>query len=325
MSTSASLRVKRATEVQSSRRNLKSRLHADKRARLPSPDATPHPPGRQGSWSSGGGAGLQARADHRSSPGPNKLGPMAGISTERLIMRGWRESDLEPWAAMNADPEVRKYLGPLLTFEQASAWALNFQDDLDRYGFGFWAVEVRASGEFIGFTGLGIVEDGMPVTGVEIGWRLARPAGATVTPPRQRWPRCEYGFGVMGRPEIVAVTMARNLRSRAVMQRIGMTSDPAEDFDDPDVDQAQLRRHVVYRKLSGLPGLTGPALAGLPALVPPASGAGAGCGPSRGAGDRTTRLAPRPRPRLSRRRLAHDRPASPQSAARPERSAPPWR
>ena len=58
---------------------------------------------------------------------------MVEISTERLIMRGWQESDLALWAAMNADPEVRKYLGPLLTVEQASAWVLNFQDDLDRY------------------------------------------------------------------------------------------------------------------------------------------------------------------------------------------------
>ena len=164
-------------------------------------------------------------------------------------MRGWRESDLEPWAAMNADPEVRKYLGPLLTFEQAAAWVLDFQDDLDRYGFGFWAVEVRASGEFIGFTGLGIVAEGMPVTGVEIGWRLARSAWGHGYATEAALAALQYGFGVMGRPEIVAVTMARNLRSRAVMQRIGMTSDPAEDFDDPDVDQAQLRRHVVYRKL----------------------------------------------------------------------------
>src|SRR3989440_11937081 len=101
---------------------------------------------------------------------------MAEISTERLIMRGWRESDLAPWAAMNADPEVRRYLGPLLTFEQASAWVLNFQDELDCYGFGFWALEVRASGEFIGFTGLRTLDEEMPFTGVELGWRLARSA-----------------------------------------------------------------------------------------------------------------------------------------------------
>jgi RimJ/RimL family protein N-acetyltransferase len=171
------------------------------------------------------------------------------ISTERLIMRGWRESDLAPWAAMNADPEVRRYLGPRLTFEQAAAWALNFQDDLDRYGFGFWALEIRASGEFIGFTGLGAVDEGMPFTGVEAGWRLARPAWGHGYATEAALAALEYGFGALGLPEIVAVTMARNLRSQAVMRRIGMTSDPAEDFDDPDVDEAPLRRHVVYRKL----------------------------------------------------------------------------
>jgi RimJ/RimL family protein N-acetyltransferase len=92
---------------------------------------------------------------------------MVELSTERLIMRGWRESDVAPWAAMNADPEVRQYLGPLLTVEQASAWILNFQDDLDRNGFGFWAVEVRASGEFIGFTGLDTVDEERSFSGLE--------------------------------------------------------------------------------------------------------------------------------------------------------------
>ena len=173
---------------------------------------------------------------------------MAEIRTERLVMRGWRESDLAPWAAMNADPEVRQYVGPLLTFEQAAAWALNFQDDLDRYGFGFWALEVRASGEFIGFTGLGTVGGEMPVTGIEIGWRLARPAWGHGYATEAAMAAMDYGFGVMGLPEIVAVAMARNLRSQAVMRRIGMTRDPAEDFDDPDVDEVPLRRHVVYRK-----------------------------------------------------------------------------
>jgi RimJ/RimL family protein N-acetyltransferase len=61
--------------------------------------------------------------------------------------------------------------------------------------------------------------------------------------------RCGFGFWAVGLPEVVAVTMARNVRSQAVMRRIGMTTDPAEDFDDPDVDEGPLRRHVVYRKL----------------------------------------------------------------------------
>ena len=174
---------------------------------------------------------------------------MAKIDTERLVMRGWRESDLGPWAEMNADPEVRRYLGPLLTFEQASAWALNYQDDLDHYGFGFWALEVRASGEFIGFTGLRSVDDGMPFTGIELAWRLARPAWGHGYATEAGRAALRYGFGTLGHPEIVAVTMARNLRSQAVMRRIGMTIDPAEDFDDPDVEESALRRHVVYRKL----------------------------------------------------------------------------
>jgi len=173
---------------------------------------------------------------------------MAEIGTKRLILRGWRESDLEPWAAMNADPRVRRYLGPLLTFEQAEVWALNYQDDLDRYGFGFWALEVRASGEFIGFTGLRTLDEEGPVTGVELAWRLARPAWGHGYATEAGLAALEYGFGVAGLPEVVAVTMARNLRSQAVMERIGMTRDPAGDFLDPDVEEGALRRHVVYRK-----------------------------------------------------------------------------
>ena len=174
---------------------------------------------------------------------------MAEITTERLIMRGWREADLAPWAAMNADPEVRRYVGPLLTFEQAAAWVLNYQDDLDRYGFGFWAVEIRASGEFIGLTGLNTVDAEMTFTGVELGWRLARPAWGHGYATEAGLAALRYGFGTMGLPEVVAVTMARNVRSQAVMRRIGMTTDPAEDFDDPDVGEGPLRRHLVYRKL----------------------------------------------------------------------------
>jgi RimJ/RimL family protein N-acetyltransferase len=171
------------------------------------------------------------------------------IGTARLVLRGWRPSDLEPWAAMNADPEVRRYLGPLLTPGQAEAWVLNFQDDLDRRGFGFWAMEVRASGAFVGFTGLGILDDEMPVAGsVEVAWRLARPAWGYGYATEAARAVLEYAFGPLGLPEIVAVTMAGNLRSRAVMERIGMARDPAEDFDDPDVEEGPLRRHVVYRK-----------------------------------------------------------------------------
>lgn len=172
---------------------------------------------------------------------------MIELSTERLIMRGWRESDLAPWATMNADPQVREYLGPPQTAEQAAAWALNFQDDLERDGFGFWALEVRATGGFIGFTGLGIVDDEVPFAGTEIAWRLARPSWGNGYATEAATATLRHAFDVMGLPEVVAITMAANKRSRAVMERIGMTSDPAEDFDDSDVDDVALRRHKVYR------------------------------------------------------------------------------
>ena len=138
----------------------------------------------------------------------------------------------------------RTTFSPLLTFEQASAWVLTFQDDLDRYSFGFWPWR---STEFIAFTGLGSVDEEMPFSGIEGGGRRGRP-GATDYATEAAHPALEYGFDMRGLPEIVAVTMERNLRPQAVMRRIGMTTDPAEDFDDPDVDEGPLRRHVVYRE-----------------------------------------------------------------------------
>src|SRR5258708_11249905 len=178
---------------------------------------------------------------------------MVQIDTERLIMRGWRESDLAPWATMNADPEVRQYLGPPLTFGQASAQVLNFQDDLDRYGFGFWAVGVRASGGFIGLTGLDTVDEEMPFPGVELGWRLAQSAWGHGYATEAALAAMRYGFDTMGLLEIVAVTAATNLRSQGVKRRIGMTSNPREDFHDPAVDEAPPRRQVGDRKLPDAP------------------------------------------------------------------------
>jgi RimJ/RimL family protein N-acetyltransferase len=173
---------------------------------------------------------------------------MAEISSERLVLRDWRESDLAPWAAMNLDPEVREYLGPALSAEDAAASVSSFQHDLDHNGFGFWAVEVRATSEFIGFSGLDTVEDRMPFSGVEAGWRLARAAWGHGYATEAATIALKYGFATAGLSEILAVTAATNLRSQAVMWRIGMTTDPGEDFHDPDVPEGPLRRQVLYRK-----------------------------------------------------------------------------
>ena len=172
---------------------------------------------------------------------------MTELRTERLVLRPWRDSDLEPWAAMNADPEIRRHLGALMTREQCDARVARFQANFDRRGYGWWAVEVRSTGEFVGLAGLDQVDDGLPFTGVEIGWRLARSAWGHGYATEAALAALAFGFETLGLPEILAVTTVDNLRSQAVMRRIGMTRDPAEDFDDPTEPEGPLRRNVLYR------------------------------------------------------------------------------
>ncbi|WP_350279235.1 GNAT family N-acetyltransferase [Kribbella sp. HUAS MG21] len=172
---------------------------------------------------------------------------MSELRTDRLILRRWRESDLEPWAAMNADPEVREHLGEVLTREQSDASVAAFQTEFDERGYGWWAVEVQATGEFIGFAGLDKVDDGMPFTGVEIGWRLARSAWGHGYATEAARAVLTYGFDTLNLPEILAVTTATNTRSQAVMRRLGMTHNSAEDFDNPTEPEGPLRPNVLFR------------------------------------------------------------------------------
>ncbi|MFG3104928.1 GNAT family N-acetyltransferase [Streptomyces sp. NPDC048182] len=172
---------------------------------------------------------------------------MTEIRTERLLLRSWRDSDLAPWAALNADPVVREYFPGVLTREQSDASAARFQADLDRRGWGWWAVEVRDTGTFVGFAGLDPVEPGMPFTGVEAGWRLARAAWGRGYATEAGRAAVGHAFGELDLPEVLAVTAAGNLRSQAVMRRLGMTRDPADDFDDPTVPAGPLRLSVLFR------------------------------------------------------------------------------
>ncbi|CCK24872.1 GCN5-related N-acetyltransferase [Streptomyces davaonensis JCM 4913] len=148
---------------------------------------------------------------------------------------------------MNADPEVREHLGELMTREQSDASVARFRAEFDRRGYGWWAVEVRATGEFIGFAGLDQVDEGMPFAGVEIGWRLARSAWGQGYATEAALTVLAYGFDTLELPEILAVTTAANVRSQAVMRRIGMTRDPADDFDDPTAPEGPLRPSVLFR------------------------------------------------------------------------------
>jgi len=172
---------------------------------------------------------------------------MPELRTDRLLLRRWRESDLEPWAAMNADPEVREHLGELLTREQSDAAMAVMQAEFDDRGFGWWALEARETGEFIGRVGLDEVDEDMPFAGVDIGWRLMRSAWGHGYAAEAARACLAFGFEALGLPEVVASTTVNNLRSQAVMRRIGMTRDPADDFEDPSVPEGPLRRCVLYR------------------------------------------------------------------------------
>lgn len=172
---------------------------------------------------------------------------MEQLTTNRLLLRRWRDDDLDEWAAMNADPEVREFFPGLLTREQAAASLRRFRDDLTARGWGWWAVEVSATGRFIGMAGLDPVDPGLPFSGVEAGWRLARSAWGQGYATEAARAVLAYGFETLRLREILAVAVAGNVRSHAVMRRLGMTHDPAGDFDDPTVPPGPLRRSVLYR------------------------------------------------------------------------------
>ncbi|MEV5745859.1 GNAT family N-acetyltransferase [Microbispora rosea] len=169
------------------------------------------------------------------------------IKTERLVLRRWREEDKEPFAALNADPLVMEHFPATLSREESDALVERIEAGFEERGFGWWAVE--ADGEFVGFTGLHVPRFTAHFTPcVEIGWRLARSAWGRGYATEAAWASLEDGFGRIGLTEVVSFTAVPNVRSQAVMRRLGMTHDPAEDFDHPALPEGHpLRRHVLYR------------------------------------------------------------------------------
>ncbi len=171
------------------------------------------------------------------------------LETERLILRGWAAADREPFAQINADPLVMKYLGEILSREQSDEVVDRIETHFQTHGFGLFAAELAEGDEFIGFVGLAVPAFEAAFTPcVEIGWRLAAEywgAGLATEGAREI---VRYAFEELKLPELVSMTAIGNERSRRVMAKLGMAHDPAENFDHPRLPATHpLRRHVLYR------------------------------------------------------------------------------
>jgi RimJ/RimL family protein N-acetyltransferase len=169
------------------------------------------------------------------------------MRTDRLMMRRWRDADRGPYAAMNADPEVMRYFPAALDRATSDASVDRIEALFDRQGFGLWALEIAETGEFIGFTGLNPMPDGVPgAGGMEVGWRLARQAWHHGYATEAARAAVDVAFNGAGLAEIWSMTAVLNEPSQAVMRRLGMT--PYAHFDHPKVPAGHpVRPHVVYR------------------------------------------------------------------------------
>lgn len=170
------------------------------------------------------------------------------IVTDRLVLRPAVDADRGAIAAMNAHPRVGEWLGGVRDRAASDAFVDRVQAHQAEHGFGFWVVERQADARVIGMTGVWWIppEMSMPDT-AEIGWRFHPDAWGQGYATEAAHAALAYGFETLGLPEIIAFTARTNLASQAVMRRIGMTPDPARDFDHPGLaEDDPLRAHVVF-------------------------------------------------------------------------------
>jgi RimJ/RimL family protein N-acetyltransferase len=185
---------------------------------------------------------------------------MAELSTARLGLRGWRDSDYAPFAALNADPEVMRHFPAPLDRTASDALADRCRGTIAERGWGLWAVEVLPgaddgddAGAFTGFVGLAEPRfDAHFTPAVEVGWRLATRFWGRGYATEAATAALGYAFGELGLDEVVSFTTVANDRSRRVMERLGMHRDPGEDFDHPSLAADDpIRPHVLYRLSRG--------------------------------------------------------------------------
>ena len=174
---------------------------------------------------------------------------LMALRTPRLLLRPWRDSDADAFAAMFDDAAVMEFLMPQTDRAAIDAIVGRVRAHFDRHGFGWWAAELQETGAFIGFIGLSHIPFEAHFTpAVEVGWRLASAYWGRGYATEGARASLEAAFTQLGLSEIVSITVPANTRSRRVMERIGMTRDPADDFDHPRLAEGHpLRRHVLYR------------------------------------------------------------------------------
>lgn len=174
---------------------------------------------------------------------------MTTLQNKRLILRPWQESDLEPFAALNADPRVMEYFPALLTRAESAALAKRISDAFHEQGWGFWSASAPHVAPFIGCIGLSKPTFQAHFTPtVEVGWRLAFDYWGKGYATEGAKAALSYGFTTLHLPEIVSFTPVENMRSRQVMEKLGMHRDARDDFDHPTLPESHpLRRHVLYR------------------------------------------------------------------------------
>jgi RimJ/RimL family protein N-acetyltransferase len=196
--------------------------------------------------------------------------PELTLRTERLLLRPWTDDDLSPFAALNADPVVMEHFPATLTREESDLMVERIGVRFAETGLYLWAVAVPGATPFIGFVGLSAPAFHAAFTPcVEVGWRLDRTAWGKGYAVEAARTVVADGFDRLGLDEIVSFTTSTNLRSQRVMQRLGMTRDPADDFDHPNLPPGHpLRRHVLYR-LARPVGVPRPVGAARPGTIDP--------------------------------------------------------
>ncbi len=169
--------------------------------------------------------------------------------TRRLLLRRWRESDREPFARLNADPHVMEFFPAPRSSEESDQLVEQFEADFLQHGFGICAVELMEDHSFIGFIGLNVATFSAHFTPcVEIGWRLSAAHWGRGLATEGAREMVRQAFDVLQLEELVSFTVPTNIRSRRVMEKLGMTHSPSDDFDHPKIPEGHpLRRHVLYR------------------------------------------------------------------------------